>query len=450
MRLPPKNSANSAISTSLPNSGAVSKDSIQELVAASFNILEDNINDIIAFEETAEMKQYDFDRARKMYASPSERYIMTSPPAKSKAIINKLSPVQTAKKRFSLNSKSSKASGGATPKKRMSLNSDSSWMNARNDVQEGTNDEADQNIKPSCIRRSSFHSVSSHQSSNQSNGDKAKPGPSSEASKKPSERALYELQELSKKFESDMKVDELRHELERASKTYEIFGNKAPFGIDTTDQSETNNVSRRGSSVKRISFQKDLSTSLNEEDALGAVKEVLTFFQSSLQEYTQQQLEELEMSEGGTEDTSKTDQHLAKFIDTKMPSQRRLSDVTLDITISNEKGKRPSDVIIVEDAKEKMTEEDKKMQKKIEESKEERMRKAKEFLYADAGRSSIQQESKNITPTASGGDNMKEKSNLGASLSRLFKVIKAWIQRQVEAFVASFTPKEKMIVKQMG
>ncbi|KAL3935651.1 MAG: hypothetical protein SGBAC_008871 [Bacillariaceae sp.] len=439
MILPPKSGSGSSTTRDTRDTR---DSSLQELVAASFETLEDNLNDILAFEEEAEKKNDDFDRARKIFATPSERYMMPSPRVATKG--GKPSPVQEAKKRLSLSSDySTSRQSGSVPKKRMSLTSDSSWMKSS---KEGSND--GEIIKPSSIRRLSANSVQSATRSPTSNknynGDHNKQVSPNKLSKKPSEKALRELKELSSKFESDMEITELRQELHRASINYEILGNEPPFGIQSSERSDTGqlDVFKRSGKAKRISFSKDLPQSLNEEDVVGVVKERLNFFRTSLQEYTeQQQAQPHEVSESdATDDTSK-DQYLSKEINTKRPSgaslasvpnERRLSDVTLDTAIANnDKGKRPSHVVTVEDA----------------DDDDEKIRVAKAFVYADMG------ESMQTTPTAdnkSSEEKVEKKSKFGESFTRFFRLLKTWFQRRIEAFVASFTPKEQMIVKQMG
>ena len=468
MRLPPKNGSGSSTTRNKhpnvsTNTGTSTNTSLQELVAASFDTLEDNLNDIIAFEEVANKKNDDFDRARKMLATPSERYVMPSPRVPSKTVMPSQSPVQEAKKRLSLSSDYSSPSrkpSTAPKKKRTSFTSDSSWMKSSKDTNDG------EIIKPSSIRRASATSVqsatNSHSSSKEqsSNGEK-KQVPSKKLFRKPSERALRELKELSSKFDSDMEITELRQELQRASINYEVLGNQPPFGIGNSERSDNagQNVNRRRMTTrttsKRISFQKGLPETLNDNDVHGAVKERLAFFRTSLQQYTEQQQEQQqsqEVSESETDDTSK-DQHLSREINTKRPSgaslasihaERRLSDVTLDTAIGNlekQQGKRLSHVT-VEDADD--------------DDHDDKLNVAKEMVYGDGGKS--MQTTPQTTPTASGSsgnskrskEEEEKKRKFGESLSRFFSALKAWFQRRIEAFVASFTPKEQMIVKQMG
>ncbi|CAJ1932820.1 unnamed protein product [Cylindrotheca closterium] len=474
MRLPPKNGSGSSATRNRPptvstststntntNVGTTSTNtSLQELVAASFDTLEDNINDIIAFEEVAEKKNDEFDRARKMIATPSERYVMPSPRVPSKTVMpSSPSPVQEAKKRLSLSSEysssSRKSPGAIVPKKRTSFTSDSSWMKPSKD----SNNDDGEVIKPSSIRRASATSVASASDPQQPNNGDKKQVPSNKLFKKPSERALRELKELSTKFDSDMEITELRQELHRASINYEVLSKKSPFGIDSS--AERNDLGG-DNTAKRISFQKDLPQTFNENDVHGAIKERLEFFRTSLQEYTeeqhqqqqqqQQQLQE-EISESETDDTSK-DQHLSREINTKRPSgasleaslhaEKRLSDVTLDTAIGIEK--RPGHVVTtVEDADDDHHHDD-------DNDHDDNLKVAKEMIYGDGGKSM------QTTPTASGNSEKdkdfeveEKKRKFGESLGRFFSALKSWFQKRIEAFVASFTPKEKMIyVNQMG
>ena len=79
-------------------------------------------------------------------------------------------------------------------------------------------------------------------------------------------------------------------------------------------------------------------------------------------------------------------------------------------------------------------------------SDEEKLKAAKEAIYADAGRSQV------VLPSSSQSENDAPKSEVAPKSSsgfmKFLKMIRDWIQRQVEAFVAKFTPQDKMIVKQ--
>lgn len=155
-----------------------------------------------------------------------------------------------------------------------------------------------------------------------------------------------------------------------------------PFGIETTAKSATTS--------KRVSFTAPDSTSEEEDgEALRmAIKERLDFYETTLEEYSKE--------------------------------ASRVSNVSIDSDTQKNLAEHESDNNDNEDA--------------------EQMKAAKETVYASAGKSTQQGGQKETeVPTI-------KKRKRGERFKNAIKRAVDWIRRRVEAFVASFTPKEKMIV----
>jgi len=409
MRLNANNSTKATSTDDEPTNSDDHEISLQELVATTFSTLEDNINEIIAFEEEAQQKQHGFDRRRKLFESPSERYVAES----------LQSTPNTAR----------------TPANRLSFSSDSSWMKSLKE--DGDDDAGIQSMKPSSFQRRSSGNIPSLPSSEKMKGVEMDTSPRTTGGipRLPSQRALTELYEITKKFDSDMEIEGLRKDLKQITEEYEIF-RKKPFGIAdaNTVVSGTSSL-RQGSQAttkKRISFQSDSPPPSfdDRKDVRGAIVKRLTFFESTLKQYAAGKLqdEEGDNQSANHKDNAGAPKNIRFSMTASSPSERRMSDVTIDTDI-----KKVAIVAAKEDAKE---------QDKTKASN------ANDVVYLnDAGKS--EQSDVSLANSYDSADVRQEKK-FGQRLWNVMQAMKDWVRRRVEAFVASFAPKEKMIVTQMG
>jgi hypothetical protein len=236
----------------------------------------------------------------------------------------------------------------------------------------------------------------------------------------PSERALGELKQLTTHFEMSTHfetgdVSDLQLELERATSEYEVFGEN-PFGIGTK--------STKPKKAKRISFSGDSVAdsprpSMDGETLRVAIKARLDFFESTLAEYSKERLSNVSSIDADTE----------KELNALYDEQH----LTPKETLGENEFYTPDTSLREEDS-----DDDKEKEEEV------KMRSAKEAVYSSAGKST-QQGSRKI-PDPLEEMKTKQKRKFGERFKNLVKRVMGWMRKRAEAFVASFAPKDKLIV----
>jgi hypothetical protein len=299
--------------------------------------------------------------------------------------------------------------------------------------------------------------------------------PSERAIKRmPSNRALGELKQMTTHFETG-DVTELQLELERATSDYELFGEN-PFGIKRD--------STKPAKKKRISFS-DEAVDVDGETLRVIIKERLDFSESTLKEYAKESSKGLSSNVSIDADTEKevdalSGEQYEQFLTPKesmgenefyTPDSSLMEENSYDTEKEEEasmraakeavnssagkstqqgsreipdlsggkKSKKGENEFYTPDSS--LMEEDSDDTEKEEEAS---MRAAKEAVYSSAGKST-QQGSREI-PDLVEEKKTRKKRKFGERFKNLAKRFIAWIRNRVEAFVASFKPKDQLIV----